>query len=39
LAQKEVTFTSQFRNALTLGPSISEDDMVLEEVTHYEAVV
>jgi len=39
LAQKEVTFTSQFRNALTLGPSISEDDMVLEEVTHYEAIV
>ena len=39
LAQKEVTWTSQFRGALTLGPQISEEDLILEDVTLYEALV
>ena len=37
--QKEVTFTSQFRGAITLGPQISEEDLILEDVSLYEALV
>ena len=38
LNQKDVTWMSQFRTALTLGPQISDDDMILEEVSFYEAI-
>ena len=39
LAQKEVTWKSQFRTAITLGPQISEDDLILEDVSLYEALI
>ena len=38
LAQKEKTWGSQFRSALTLGPQISEEDLILEEVSLSEAI-
>jgi len=38
LSQKDVTWISQFRIAITLGPQISDEDMILEEVTLYEAI-
>lgn len=38
LAQKDVTWTSQFRTALTLGPKINDEDLVVEEVSLYDAI-
>lgn len=37
LSQKDVTWASQFRAAITLGPVISDEDMILEDVTLYQA--
>jgi len=37
LEQKEVTWISQFRTAITLGPQISDEDLILEDVSAFEA--
>lgn len=37
MSQREVTWASQFKNAVQLGPQIDEDNMILEDVTAWEA--
>lgn len=37
LSQKDVTWLSQFRTAVTLGPVISDEDLILEDVTLFQA--
>jgi len=38
LAEKEVTWGQQFKNACVLGPAIDEDDMLVEDVSCSDAV-
>ena len=38
LNQRDVTWMSQFRAAITLGPTIDEEDMILEDVTMFQAI-
>ena len=37
LSQRDVTYTTQFKNAVSLGPQIDQDNMVVEEVSAYDA--
>lgn len=37
LSQKDVTWASQFRAAVTLAPQIDDGDMIIEEVSCFEA--
>jgi len=37
LSQRDVTYSMQFKNAVALGPQIDQDNLVLEEVSGYDA--
>jgi len=37
LSQKEITYSGQFKNAVMLGPQIDEDNLILEQVSGYDA--
>lgn len=38
LSQQEVTYSGQFKKAIMLGPQIDEDNLIIDDVTFFEAL-
>lgn len=39
LAQRDPTWSQQFKNAVMLGPTLDEEDMMVQDISLYQAIV